>query len=150
ERTARPVAPLKALRQLDAELALEDRLEAELEASGEPRGHLGVEHRGEVELEVALEEHDVVVGAVEDLLDLRIGHQRGQLREIGEDEGIDQRRAALGVADLEEADLLEVMEEAVRLGVECERTGSGDRADVFAQLPGRANEKGRRNDEGRG
>jgi len=33
---------------------------------------------------------------------------------------------AFGVGDLEQADLLEVVEEAVRLSVERERGGSGD------------------------
>jgi hypothetical protein len=63
---------------------------------------------------------------VENLLDLRVGHDGRERREVGKGERVDDRGAAFGVGDLEQADLLEVVEEAVRLGVERERSGSGD------------------------
>jgi hypothetical protein len=63
---------------------------------------------------------------VEDLLDVRVGHDGREGRQVGERERVDDRGAAFGVGDLEQADLLEVVEEAVRLGVERERGGSGD------------------------
>ena len=146
KRTPRPVAALEVLGELHAEFGFQDGLEAELGAPGESRSDLSVEDGRELELEVALEQHDVVVGAVEDLFDLRIGHHGREAREVGQRERVDERRASFGVGELDQADFLEVMEETVRLGVDGERGGAGDRADVFAQLPGRSNPKGRRSD----
>src|ERR1041384_5831938 len=90
ERPARPVAALHVLRELHADLAFEERLQAELGPPAEARRDVRVEDAGEGESEIALEERDVVLGGVEDLFDGRVGQHRGERREIAERQRIDQ------------------------------------------------------------
>ncbi len=80
----------------------------------------GVEQVREAEAAVALEHEDVVLGGVEDLADLRGGEHRPERREIRRalhGQRVDQEGPVLG-ADLHQADLVEVVIEAVGLGID--------------------------------
>jgi hypothetical protein len=57
---------------------------------------------------------------VEDLEDARVAHGRAQGGEVPDDQRVHQDGVAPVGRDLEEADLLEVVVEAVRLGVEAD------------------------------
>ena len=138
ERPAGPVAALHVLGELHAEVAIEERLEAELEAPAEARRGVRIEDRGEVEGVLALEERDVVLGGVQDLLDRGVREERPERGEVAEGERVDQADGPARVGDLEEADLLVIVVEAVGLGVDRERGGAFERAGEVAQLVGRA------------
>ena len=84
------------------------------------RGDHRVEQIRELERAVALEHEDVVLGRVEDLADLgrrEHGRERRELRGAAERERIDQVDL-LARPDLHQAGLVEVVVEAVRLGID--------------------------------
>jgi hypothetical protein len=86
---------------------------------------------------------------VQDLLDARVGHDRRKRGVDLERDGVEQGAAALVVAELEEADLLEVVEEGVGLGVEGEGLRALERASVLGEFPGRSDPDQRCTDAGR-
>jgi hypothetical protein len=75
---------------------------------------------------------------VEDLLDPGIGHERRQRREVPERQRIEQSHGEAGGGQLEEADLLEVVVEVVRLRVEGEGAGAVELADERGEVLRRA------------
>jgi hypothetical protein len=86
---------------------------------------------------------------VEDLLDPGVGHERGQRREVLEGQRVDQRHGEPRRGQLEEADLLEVVVEVVRLRVEGEGAGAVELADERGEVLRRADPAVRVDDESR-
>ena len=119
-RAQRPLAPVGALHrlvQLDAEALVQDAGQPGVLDPQRRRRHARVEQRREPEAVVPLEDQDVVLPVVEDLDPLRIGEHLPQ----GAD--VDLRQRIEQVVDpsrgeLDQADLLAVVEEGVRLGVD--------------------------------
>jgi len=109
----------------------------------QPRRDHGVEDRGEREAEVALQRRHVVVGAVEGLAQAGVGHGRGEGGEVAEDEGVHEAGLAPVGRDLEEADLLEVVVQAVRLAVEADGAAALQGAGELRQVVRGADPRGR-------
>ena len=122
QRALRPVVFLAALAELDAELVAHQRLQPELGVTEQARGDRRIEHRAKREPEVATHRRDIVVTAVHDLEDRGIGHDRGERREIAKRERIDQAGPTAERGELDQADLLRVVMQAVALGIDADRT----------------------------
>ena len=135
ERTPRPVVLLVGLRERDAQLVARDGDEAELAAPEQARGDHGVEERGEAEAEVALERRDVVIGPVQDLDEQGIRHGGTERPQVHR-QAVDQEGLAAVGRDLHEADLVPVVVEAVRLGVEPDRAAARERLHQPFELGG--------------
>ena len=134
QRTARPVVALALLRERHPQLGLGQGLEADLRPPEEARRDHGVEEAGETEAEVPLQGRDVVVRAVEDLGHAGVGHDRREGGEVVHGERIDEARVAPVRRELDEADLLDVVMQAVGLGVQRQRAGAGERLAQPRQL----------------
>jgi hypothetical protein len=118
----------------DPELVARHRGEADLALPEEARRDHGIEEGGEGEGEVPLERRHVVVGPVEHLDERGIGQGRREGREVAYGERVHEKGLAPVGSELDQADLVEVVVQAVRLGVEADRA---------AALEG-ANERGQR------
>jgi hypothetical protein len=132
----RPVVALAALDQLDAELVADERLQAELGVAEQAGGDRGVEDGREVDAEVAAHGGDVVVAGVEDLEHRRVGEDRRQRRQIAKGQRIDEPGAALVGAQLDQADLLRVVVEAVALDIDADRAAPRELVDEVPELVG--------------
>ena len=75
-------------------------------------GPHGVEQVGDGEAKIPVQDAQVILGAVKDFEDGRVGKQRPQARDILEGQGVDQIVGAW-YGDLDQADLLLVDVEAV-------------------------------------
>jgi hypothetical protein len=120
ERPARPVGALLVLRQIHVEVARRYPGQAYRRIAEQLRRDHRVEQIRELEPAVALEHEDVVLGGVEDLADLRRREHGPEWRELGgaaERDRIDQVDLPAR-ADLDQAGLVEVVVEAVGLGVD--------------------------------
>ena len=128
QRTQRPVGFLRSLRDLQAEVALEQRGEAELRDAAQARRDHRVEDAPGGHKAAATEQPQIVVHSVNDEFLPREGGEERLQRIPGE--RVDQQIVARH-ADLDEAELLEVAVEAVRLGIDgdarmrCERGQRG-------------------------
>src|SRR4030095_11459006 len=117
ERSLGPVVPLVLLVDLFTEEAFDEIGEPDLRHREELRGHHRVEEPVDLEREVALQADDVVVGAVENL------HEFGMLERLAEPRHVVDLQwiedvVATRIRDLDEADLLLVVVERVRFGVD--------------------------------
>jgi hypothetical protein len=115
------------------------RLQADLGVAEQPRRDRGVEHRTKHEPEVAPHRRHVVVAAVDDLEDRCIREQRRERREVVDGQRIKQPRLAAERGQLEQADLLGVVVQAVGLGVKPDRPAAGEALDELDELVGGAN-----------
>ena len=115
ERTPGPVGLLRGFGEFHPEVALDERGEAEFRNAAEARGDHGVEDAFRCRKADAAEQAQIVVGAVNNELLAVEGREKGIERKAGE--RIDQQVVS-GNADLDEAELLEVAVEAVRLGID--------------------------------
>src|SRR5262249_47967484 len=118
-------------------------LQAELGVTEESRGDRRVEHGAKREAEVAPERRDIVVAAVNDLEDRRVGEDRRKGREVTERQWIHQARWAAVRRQLEQADLLGVVVQAVGLGIDAEGAAAGELIDERVELLGGAYPSGR-------
>src|SRR5205085_1265468 len=92
QRRARPVGLLVLLGELHAHVLFEQRGEPDRWLARELGGDTGVEQPARPEAVVAVQDPQVVVGIVEDLLDLRVIEQPAHGREVGDRERVDDRR----------------------------------------------------------
>ena len=142
ERAARPVGAAEFLifGDADAEEVFEERREAEAFESGEAGGDGGVVAVDEGESEVAVEAAEVVVAAVQDLLDAGVAEGAAQSAVVEVGERVHQ--VGLGaVGELDEADLLRVAVAAVGLRVDGERGGGREGGDGGVQAALGVNER---------
>jgi hypothetical protein len=126
QRSHRPVRALVLLVQADAEEALEEGGEPERLDSEELGGDTGVEDVRDAPAVVLMQEPQVVVGVMEDHLDVARFEERAESRVRLDLQRVDDGVAALG-RELEEVDAVDVPVEARTLGVEREGTRPGDR-----------------------
>src|SRR5205085_2424299 len=92
QRPARPVGLLVLLGEPHAHVLFEQRGEPDRWLARELGGDTGVEQPARPEAVVAVQDPQVVVGIVEDLLDLRVIEQPAHGREVGDRERVDDRR----------------------------------------------------------
>ncbi len=125
KRALPPIGPLVALVEMDAELLLQEIPQAVLAPPQRATGHACVEQVGELNPKVAFETDYVVFGAVQDLLNRRVGEDRFERREVAQRQGINQ---VVGTRrrELDEADALSVGIQAVGLGIDCKVRLSGE------------------------
>jgi len=121
------------MRARERELVARHRGQADLASPEQARRDHRVEDRGEGEAEVPLERRHVVVGAMEDLDDPGVRQDRGEGGEVANGEGVHQPGVAPVGRQLDEADLFEVVVEAVRLGVEGDRAAALEGAGELRQ-----------------
>ena len=115
QRAARPVRFLRAFHERDSEILLHQRREAELAQTEQPRRDHGVENFARLEPERAPEKAQIEVHSLQDNFLLR--EHRAERLEIDARERIDQE-ILLRKGELNEAKLLEVAVQTVRLGVD--------------------------------
>ena len=140
-----PVRLLLRLDRMHADVLLEQPIEPELAHPEEPGREARVEDRGEREPVSPLELAEVVVGAVEDLDDTRLGAQRPERLEVGQGQGVHEVGPAVGIGQLNQAEALGIVVEAVRLGVDGDGPGAAEVTGEVVQVGGGSNP-----DRGRG
>ena len=116
QRALGPVCFLVLLGEFHAGVLGEQGREADGRLARELGGDARVEQPRGAESVVAVQDPEVVVGVVKGLLDAPVGEHRAEGGEIGDGEGIDQRRAVRG-RDLDEVDPVAVAVKAGRLRI---------------------------------
>src|SRR5206468_8426748 len=91
--------------------------EAELRIAQQLGGHVRVKDVGKRKGEIAAQTENVVAGCVEDLLHSGVGHYRGQGREIAQRQRV-EHESQIVRGDLNQADLLEIVVEAVSFDID--------------------------------
>jgi hypothetical protein len=136
----RPVGPLLVLGELDLEVVLDEGAQPDRGIPEELRRDHRVEDVADLRASATLQHVQVVLGGVKDLANPRIredGLERVEGRLGGEGQGVDQVDVRAG-AELEQAELVVVVEEAIRLRIHGEdrlaSKGSRELLELFGGL----------------
>ena len=121
QRATGPIRLLLGPPRLDVQVLQEQAVEAELPDAQEAGGQHRVGQPREGQAEPALQVHHVVVSAVEHLQRHRVGEERSEGLEVGQDERVQEVGPALRVRELDQAEPLGVVVQAVGLGVDGDR-----------------------------
>jgi predicted PurR-regulated permease PerM len=128
ERTHGPVSALMLLVDLEAEVALEQRREAERLEPEQLRGDAGVEDVSHVPAVILLEKAEVVIGVVKYHLDGRVFEQFSHSGGRADGQWVDDG-GLLACRELKQVDSIDEAMEARSFGIEREDAGIGNRGE---------------------
>ncbi len=131
----RPIGLLMRFRQLHAGIFLEQGREADRGFAHQLRRDPRVEQVLGMEAVIAVENAQIVVGVVEDLLDLRIGQQRTDGAEVRDGERVDDGRLRAG-RELDQIDAVAIAMEARRFGVRRDQRRAAEPGDHIRERRG--------------